>query len=417
MELKFERDILYREVWGSPITTLAKKYGLSDNGLRKVCAALAIPLPQRGHWAKVAAGHQIVTPPLPSTDGRTVFVCRLPDAEEGRATALQRDVSLQERLAFENAPENVIVVPAELVKPHRLVAAALPLIRAEIAGLQRSRERQANPRRRKPGEQWKPDWEALRKPNWRDYEQRGVMELNEDALPVRVSVEASDRALRIWDALLKACEARGLRASAATRQVKVSDGVDDVGLRMSEKVGRITRPAAWGGEETVKRTPTGQLRMFVVHLGETKFEDAPERPLEAQLNAILMWIYRSFVSQRTSRVIAAEKRRVEEAAAQARELERAAEAEKARQREDEEERQRAAQAAAEATRAQETERERLLLLEASAWRDAETIRAYAAHLKAAGAATAPSLRDWLAWAETVADKLDPTSKRLPSGET
>lgn len=50
----FERISLYEEVWTTPLTKLGKKYGLSDNGLRKVCKALSIPLPKAGHWAKVA---------------------------------------------------------------------------------------------------------------------------------------------------------------------------------------------------------------------------------------------------------------------------------------------------------------------------------------------------------------------------
>lgn len=409
MELTFEREPLYHEVWATPISTLAKKYGLSDNGLRKVCSALAIPLPRRGHWAKVAAGHQLVAPPLPATDGRTSFVCRLPDAEGSEATALRRNAGLQERLAFEEDPENAVVVPTELAKPHRLVAGAVPLIRAEVVGLQRSRD--YVPPRPKPGEPARIDWAAIAKPNWRDYEQRGVMELDADVLPARVSIEAVDRALRIWDALLRACEARGMRVSPASRQVKVSDGIDYVGLRMSEKVDRITGPAPWGGEQTVRRKPTGCLRMFVVHLGETKFEDKPNRPLEAQLNAILVWIHRSLAAQRTGRAIAAEKKQAEEAAARIQAQEGAAAAEAARLREEEIRQQQAAQAA-------EAERERFLMAEATAWRDAAAIRAYTAHLKAAaaidGAVIAPALMDWLTWADAVADRLDPTSTRLLS---
>ena len=46
---------------------LAKKYGLSDRGLAKICARLNDPVPPRGYWARKAAG-QVVTkdllPPL-----------------------------------------------------------------------------------------------------------------------------------------------------------------------------------------------------------------------------------------------------------------------------------------------------------------------------------------------------------------
>ena len=403
MEVRFERESLYQEVWAAPITTLAKKYGLSDNGLRKVCAALAIPLPGRGHWAKVAAGHQLATPPLAPTEGRTFFVCRLPDPDPDGAAALRRDASLQERLAFESTPENSVTVPAELVKPHRLVAAANEAVRAQAAELQRSRDYEARPRMR--GEPWK--FPPTFKPSLREYEQRGVIEPDEGSLPVRVSFDAADRAFRIWDALLKACEARGLLVSAAPRQVTISDSVEHIGLRMSEKVDRVTRPATWSsGEETVRRNPTGRLRIFAIDIIETKFEDTPERLLEQQLNAILVWIHRALAVRRSERAIAAEKKRTEEAAAQARERERAAEAEATQLREEEQRRLQAEQLAA-------AERERLLLVEASAWRDAEAIRAYVEHLRAAGAASAIS--DWLSWAEAIADRMDPTTARMQGG--
>jgi hypothetical protein len=121
---------------------------------------------------------------------------------------------LHAKLAFEDDPQNAIVVSAELAKPHRLVAAAAEEVQALRSALERSRERLAHPRQLKRGERWEPDWEALAGPDWRDYERRGrIMELSANTLPLRVSLESADRALRIWDAMLKACETRGIKVS------------------------------------------------------------------------------------------------------------------------------------------------------------------------------------------------------------
>ena len=46
------RSELYKEVWTTPIHQLAKKYGLSDVGLAKICKRYNIPLPSRGYWAR-----------------------------------------------------------------------------------------------------------------------------------------------------------------------------------------------------------------------------------------------------------------------------------------------------------------------------------------------------------------------------
>jgi len=59
MARTFERKALYEEVWATSLSTLGPKYGLSDNGLRRICKAMNIPLPPAGHWTKVAAGQPI----------------------------------------------------------------------------------------------------------------------------------------------------------------------------------------------------------------------------------------------------------------------------------------------------------------------------------------------------------------------
>jgi len=43
-----KREELYEEVWSIPLTQLCAKYGLSDNGLRKVCKRLNVPIPEGG---------------------------------------------------------------------------------------------------------------------------------------------------------------------------------------------------------------------------------------------------------------------------------------------------------------------------------------------------------------------------------
>lgn len=74
MAVKFERQALYEQVWITPLSKLGPSYGLSDNGLRKVCKSMNIPLPVAGHWAKVAAGHAIPRPKIPADAPKQVFV-------------------------------------------------------------------------------------------------------------------------------------------------------------------------------------------------------------------------------------------------------------------------------------------------------------------------------------------------------
>jgi hypothetical protein len=61
--VKFTREQLYKEVWSKPMTSLAKEYGLSDVGLRKICKRLHVPLPPQGYHLRDRKGSP---PPLPA---------------------------------------------------------------------------------------------------------------------------------------------------------------------------------------------------------------------------------------------------------------------------------------------------------------------------------------------------------------
>jgi hypothetical protein len=64
-----QRETLYNEVWTEPVTIVAKRYNISDNGLRKHCKRLWIPLPPSGYWAKVKAGKKVLKIELPKVRG------------------------------------------------------------------------------------------------------------------------------------------------------------------------------------------------------------------------------------------------------------------------------------------------------------------------------------------------------------
>jgi hypothetical protein len=59
------REELYKMVWQKPMIRLAEEFGISGNGLAKVCDRLNVPYPPRGYWAKKEAGKPVVTFKLP----------------------------------------------------------------------------------------------------------------------------------------------------------------------------------------------------------------------------------------------------------------------------------------------------------------------------------------------------------------
>jgi hypothetical protein len=245
---------------------LAKKYGFSDNGLRKVYKALAVPLPARGHWAKVAAGRVIPAPPLPPFEGSTSCHSRGgPDKASARSDP---DPWLAQRLAVEAAPANAVSVAQELIKPHRLVAATGRAFKAMQVGLEASRDRINERAKRPSGATWHPTRNPP--PHWQDYVRKGhIPDLPSDVLPMRVSLEAGDRTLRIWDALVKASVARGMSVEAAHGRLVLGIRGEQIELRMTERMERVVGPTKGlsQGEILMKmhvhRVAKGELRLVL----------------------------------------------------------------------------------------------------------------------------------------------------------
>src|SRR6056297_1752486 len=99
-EIRFTRKELYDLVWSESLPSLAKKYKLSDNSLRKRCKKINIPLPPAGYWQKKKHGYPVKKEPLPKYhEGETETILCYRDkkgnyvsAEESSFLRLKRDI-------------------------------------------------------------------------------------------------------------------------------------------------------------------------------------------------------------------------------------------------------------------------------------------------------------------------------------
>lgn len=64
--VKLTREQLYEMVWQEPMSTIAKRYKITDTGLRKACERMNIPTPSNGHWMKLMHGKTSEKIELPS---------------------------------------------------------------------------------------------------------------------------------------------------------------------------------------------------------------------------------------------------------------------------------------------------------------------------------------------------------------
>jgi hypothetical protein len=278
-----------------------------------------------------------------------------------------------DQIRYEARPEHRIVVPELLTEPHELVAAS-------VRSLRRAKT---------------------------DQQHRLVLRSGR-CLAVAVTLDSIDRAMLIYDTLIKACDARGfaveviLNERSATTAVTV--GGEAVGIIVEERIDRVERPgperASWQyAPKTYDYMPTGRLAIRLQHqyLGvRQSWSDGKKQRVEDCLNDVMIGL------ATTAEALKAQ--RLEREAARREFL-----AEQERQR------------LAEQRRQEEAGRVRALEATLAAWRKSTLVRGYVTAMRQAATATGPMvdgepLSLWLEWAENYADRIDPTKgeTRVPT---
>lgn len=384
MAYTFTREALYEEVWSTPLTTLGPRYNLSDNGLRKICRAMNIPLPPAGHWAKVAAGKPVKKIVLPAQAERSMFFSDPPPPIAREYIDPDDQSWLKQRLAFESLPQHHISVPAATEVWHK----AIEPLRGTLQAAIRQRAREIEERDKAAGRREKLAARGVWEPN-ADYFKYRHLESNTLRHPqlegcLQVTEMTGVRALSLINALFLACEARGFN---------VGFGKDGSRFRLS-----LPRSAF---HLMVRERHDGELAFNVSRDTLPDFTvigNAGDR-LEDQLNRFLCRLYRSVVSARErakKREAEEEQRRLRAIAAEARREQLAIEA---------------------AERAAEKAKRENLLGEVTNWQQAQRIRDYARAIADEPVHDPRAQHErgrWCAWALTVADDICPIAARLKS---
>ena len=369
---------LYELVWREPAIKVAERFGITGTGLRKICDKHDIPVPPRGHWAKVAANKKVTRPrlPRPSDGDEKVRLSRARMSGNGQAVrdgrASNRAEPVVAQREFEAQPENRIVVETDKAR------------RGAWA-----REFNASLRR---GDSY----------YGRQVDYRGMREarLESSALSLVVSDASRPRALAIVDALEPALRKRRFLKGGREESRLVVEGVE-LHLRLSERANRTPRPKRkrrpeddiWLPTRENDYVPSGVLQLRVIcgdistPSVERRLVEHEEKPLEELLNHVMELLVEVAVKAQLKEA------RLEEQRQQWR-LEW--------QRQDAERRRREAEAA----------RARLLLELGDRWTRAKQLRAFIAAVEECGhlptsLAGSLELEDWLAWARKQADSLDP----------
>lgn len=369
---KLTREDLYEAVWLEPMSKLAKRYGVSDVALAKVCRRHNVPLPGRGYWAKLAAGKAPAKPPLPPVEGDEE-----PILIGGRDEPLKEDAPPDPEIAAAveaHTPAQPIEVPGSL-------EGAAPVVRRTLRALKGAKADERGLRRTQgPGR-----------------------------LQVAVTKDSMDRALRIADGLVRACQDLGLmtKSRAADAEAAIQLEGQSITFSITEKVTRTERhetpaerrqreraPYFWDRRPQYDYHPTGWLTLRLDGYGDgtrVSWGDGKTQRLEDLLADFIAGAVRLAVIRR---------RQQEEA-----EASRKAREEAERLRRD-----------AERQYDQEQRWCERLFVEVELWQMAGRLRDFVEAkeraLAEAGTTTEPGSEQsaYVQWVALVADQLDPTAE-------
>ena len=194
---RISRIELYKRIWETPVTQLAKEYGLSDVGFAKICKKYNIPRPPRGYWAKKVSGQHMQKLPLPKRSSDEIIEIS-PNISNQMMGGANSELA-QKIEAEKKYPPTV--VPHSLRNPHPFIQQSQVIL-------------------------------ELCQPN-----DVGIIEpKDKNCLDIRVSKKSRPRALRIMNALINALLERGFEVFQEDGSLKVGIENEYLGIGISEEI-------------------------------------------------------------------------------------------------------------------------------------------------------------------------------------
>jgi hypothetical protein len=250
-EIKFTRKELYDLVWSQPLSVLARKYNISDNGLRKICIKSNIPLPENGYWQKIRYGKPVNTKLLSENySGKNVIVLNEREIDLDGDTFQVVNIQIELEKEIELNSSLPLRVPDRLTNPDRLTTNTIKY------------------------------YEAVSKFDYRngiEYPSRN------EVLNIDVQKASMSRAIRFMDTLIKLLRTRnhGIKFHN-NKTIVVVDG-EEIEFRLRERMRVSGNKDSFGGRILEN---TGE---FIFIIGDYRRKELNEKKatLETKLPTIL----------------------------------------------------------------------------------------------------------------------------------
>lgn len=249
--ITISRKELYDLVWSTPLTSLSKKYLISDNALRKMCIDMNIPMPKSGHWGKIQFNKPVEIIALPSeyTGEQNIKLIIREEGDNSKGQPTHETILEKEIITKHNAD---IIVSDRLVNPDKLVIEARDLLTDK-----------------------------------RSYSRDGIVNTHGQVLNIKVTKENIIRALRFMDAFVKVMKKRGHAISFENHTSYLMIQGEKIEFYLREKLSRVKRPSSNTSWQEYDYLPTGKLVLNVkIRWQITGWQDG-KLSLEQQLATII----------------------------------------------------------------------------------------------------------------------------------
>jgi hypothetical protein len=191
----FTRNELYELVWSEPLNEISKRFSIPYAELRKACINMDIPLPEHGYWVKKSYGKQVAKQNLPS-DYKGETEVSFNQVEEPDPIVEMKKAKAD--LSYK--------VPSKLVNPDPLIMAAKKELETST------------------------------------HMYDGLKSTRSGTLSIRVAPKNIDRALRVFDSIIKLLRARHYKITMESGNAYVIiDGID-LELSLREKLNHEKAP-------------------------------------------------------------------------------------------------------------------------------------------------------------------------------
>jgi hypothetical protein len=251
--MKISRQELYNLVWAEPMTTICKRFGLTDNGLRKQCKSMDIPTPPVGYWSKLKHGKQTEKIPLPKESASNKQSTDLIEKEITLPPPMSRNVIRESEI--ESGDTSIFVVPEVLY-------AKDPII---IDTKERFRHESEN-----------------------DYLKKNPFKVKTGpTLDISVSEKLIDRALSIFETIIKALRFRGWTINVKDNLTYAVINSEEIHIDLTERLKQV--PNTVDTYSKYMKVFSGDLH-FNIYYGyrdKDTFKDTSQTKLEDKIISII----------------------------------------------------------------------------------------------------------------------------------